>query len=105
MTDIIASVAQMMLSFFLIALAIGIVISVFNFFKRRQNMKNQEPDLYDEVKHKKNEITGTVIAIFPMLSSRTRTRKMYLDVRSDNRIYYQTPASNWEVTKKNDNNE
>jgi len=50
------------------------------------------PDFQDEVKNKNNEATGTVIAIY------VKNGITYLDVRDNDHIYYETPASNWETT-------
>ena len=52
------------------------------------------PDFMDEVKHRTAGISGTVIAVY----QEGLIRK--LDVRVDDRIYYGTFASNWEVTVK-----
>jgi len=56
--------------------------------------------LGDEVKHlvsKEGSIAGTVIAIYPV--NRQGVITTCLDVRvGDNRIYYGTPAANWETT-------
>lgn len=49
------------------------------------------PDFQDEVKNKNNEVTGTVIAIY------VKDEITYLDVRDNDHIYYETPASNWET--------
>lgn len=46
----------------------------------------------DEVKHVDGETVGTVIAMY------TIEDVLYLDVRSDDRIYYKTPEANWETT-------
>jgi archaeosine-15-forming tRNA-guanine transglycosylase len=54
------------------------------------------PDFQDEVKHKLNDTTGVVIAIYE------KDGKTYLDVRADDRIYYETPRENWVVTAKNE---
>lgn len=58
-------------------------------------MSNQKPELYDEVKHKKNETAGTVIAKYKIGET------IYLDVRgTEDKIFYKTPAKNWTVTQK-----
>lgn len=55
------------------------------------------PDLQDTVKNILNETTGKVITVYEKNGVR------YLDVRGDDyRIYYDTPASNWEVVIEND---
>lgn len=61
-------------------------------------LKDLEPNLMDDVKHKTcPEGYGVVIAKY------TLDTKTYIDVRSeDNTIWYKTPASDWEVTKLND---
>lgn len=52
----------------------------------------ESPECYDQVKHKHNEMVGTVIAKYSIHSV------VYLDVRGfDERIYYKTPIDNWEV--------
>lgn len=52
--------------------------------------------LGDEVKHKLNDTYGKVLAVYPMVLGSTT---MYLDVRStEDKIYYTTPAANWETT-------
>lgn len=50
------------------------------------------PEYQDEVVHVYGEVTGTVIATY------TIDNVLYLDVRSDDRIYYKTPAENWQTT-------
>jgi hypothetical protein len=52
------------------------------------------PDYQDEVQHITNEAAGTVIAIY-VIDDVT-----YLDVTTDSRVYYKTPAANWKVTEK-----
>jgi hypothetical protein len=54
-------------------------------------MSTTAPDYQDEVRHILQGIIGTVIAIYDI------DEITYLDVRVDERIYYETPASNWEV--------
>lgn len=51
------------------------------------------PDFMDIVKHKFNDVSGTVIATYTINSI------PYLDVRSedDSRVYWQTPTANWDV--------
>lgn len=50
-------------------------------------------DYQDEVKHKLNDIVGTVIATYEL------DGRQYFDVRVDEqRIYYKTIAANWETT-------
>lgn len=53
-----------------------------------------EIDMLDVVKHKLNETTGTVIAMYSIGGI------AYLDVRGDYRIYYETPKENWTVVSK-----
>lgn len=64
------------------------------------NLKELEPNLRDEVKSKiAPDYTGIVIAKYPHNDSTF----MLIDVRlSDERIYYASPAKNWEVVKLND---
>ena len=53
-----------------------------------------EPECQDEVKNKSNEAAGTVIAKY------TANGRVYLDVRSfEERVYYNTLAENWDVTR------
>lgn len=49
----------------------------------------------DEVKHIVAGVMGTVIAIY------TKEDATYVDVRSadEDRIYYNSPAENWEVVR------
>ena len=49
----------------------------------------------DEVKHIVAGVMGTVIAIY------TKEDATYIDVRSadEDRIYYKSPAENWEVVR------
>ena len=49
----------------------------------------------DEVKHMVAGVMGTVIAIY------TKEDATYIDVRSaeEDRIYYKSPAENWEVVR------
>lgn len=57
-------------------------------------MPIKEPDFQDYVKHVRNTMAGTVIAKYPV------NGVQHLDVRGiDDRIYYQTPAKNWEVIR------
>lgn len=54
--------------------------------------------LGDEVRHltSKKPVMGKVIAVYPKVSNPLIIR---LDVRStDDKIYYGTPAANWETT-------
>lgn len=54
------------------------------------------PKYQDDVKHKKNEYTGRVIAVHVELTPNGPIT--YFDVRgTDDQIYYHTPAKNWEV--------
>lgn len=58
----------------------------------KNNRVSDEPECWDEVKHKTNDMSGIVIAKF-MMNGRS-----YLDVRCfDGRVRYNTPASNWLV--------
>lgn len=66
-----------------------------------------EPKFQDRVRHKfsANLVTGTVIAKYPACDVQYISNKgpklQLLDVRSDDdRIYYATPAENWEVTQE-----
>jgi len=52
------------------------------------------PDYQDEVKNINNETTGVVIAVY------IKNGVKYFDVRTDEHIYYETPASNWTVVLK-----
>ena len=53
----------------------------------------KEPEYQDVVKSKTSDISGIVIAKY------TIEGKNFLDVRgSDDKIYYQTLAGNWETT-------
>lgn len=52
------------------------------------------PDYQDEVKN--NETTGIVVAVYE------KNGIKYFDVRTDVRIYYETPASNWELVSSVD---
>lgn len=61
------------------------------------NIKDKEPELRDEVKHKNNDMTGVVISKYPIGEA------IMLDVRGYNdKIYYGTPAKLWEVVRLND---
>jgi hypothetical protein len=63
----------------------------------KMNLKDREPELRDEVKHKNHDVIGIVIEKYKM------DGYQYLDVRGSNeKIYYQTPAKNWEVVKLKD---
>lgn len=64
------------------------------------NLKDLEPNLRDEVKSKISpDMAGTVITKYPG----TVEQGNLLDIRLFNeKIYYGTPAKNWEVTKLND---
>jgi len=65
-----------------------------------RNTNNIEPDLYDEVRNIHNEMTGTVIAIYPKIPGDEKSEKL-LDVRGANdKIYYATAAKNWKVVEK-----
>lgn len=56
------------------------------------DLQSREPQYQDEVKHKKNDATGIVIAKF-MLNG-----KWHIDVRSfAGRIHYNSPVENWTV--------
>lgn len=52
------------------------------------------PNLYDEVKHVKNDTIGTVIAKYK------NKGKDYFDVRVGAHIRYLTPAQNWATVRK-----
>ena len=64
------------------------------------NLKDLKPELRDEVKSKvAPDMAGTVIAKYPG----TVEQGNLIDVRLfDEKIYYGTPAKNWEVVKEND---
>jgi len=63
------------------------------------NLKDLEPSLRDEVKSKiAQDMTGMVIAKYPG----TVEQGNLLDIRLFNeKIYYATPAKNWEVVTLN----
>ncbi len=69
-------------------------------------MKNKEPALQDEVKHKTSDMAGTVLAKHPGTWTDETGEEItgnVLDVRGFNeKIYYATPAKNWEVVREND---
>lgn len=50
------------------------------------------PDYQDEVRHIATGISGVVIATYE------ENETSYLDVCVDDRVYYKTPAENWETT-------
>jgi hypothetical protein len=52
------------------------------------------PSFMDEVKNTVSGTCGVVDATY------TKNGINYLDVKVDERMYYMTPASNWEVTLK-----
>lgn len=54
-------------------------------------MSEEIPKFQDEVKHKLNDITGVVVAVYEKEGIK------YFDVRVDYRMYYETIASNWTV--------
>ena len=62
-------------------------------------LKDLEPELRDEVKSRiVPDMAGTVIAKYPC----EHLEGNFLDIRLFNeRIYYKTPAKNWEVIKIN----
>jgi len=64
------------------------------------NLKELEPNLRDEVKSKvAPDMTGIVIAKYPVGPK----KEAHLDIRLFNeKVYYRSPAKNWEVTKLND---
>jgi len=56
---------------------------------------SREPELRDEVKHKTQEASGTVLAKYKM----TGSDMFFIDVRLPNdQIYYASPAINWTIT-------
>jgi hypothetical protein len=62
-------------------------------------LKDLEPELRDEVKNKNNDAAGVVIAKYPSEIPGVTL----LDVRDFNdKIYYATSVTNWEVVKLND---
>lgn len=66
------------------------------------NLKDKVPELRDEVKHKISDMAGIVITKYPKVLPTGKTEQ-YLDVRGfDEKIYYDSPAKNWEVVKLND---
>ena len=67
-------------------------------------MANQTkiPEFQDEVKHKTSDMTGVVIAKYsaPNMTVPGYPQTWFLDVRGANeKIYYQTPAENWETVR------
>ena len=55
----------------------------------------ETPKYQDEVKHKRNDTAGTVIANYFL------DKEEYFDVRgTDGKIYYFTKAENWVVVNK-----
>ncbi len=64
------------------------------------NLKELEPNLRDEVKSKiAQDVTGIVIAKYLGRQS----QEPLIDIRLFNdKIYYGSPAKNWEVIKLND---
>jgi hypothetical protein len=59
------------------------------------DLKNKEPELQDEVKHRNNDMSGIVIAKYLM------NNKQHLDVRrADEKIQYGSPVENWEVVRE-----
>ena len=54
------------------------------------------PDFLDEVKNVVSGVSGTVLAVYILAGV------PYLDVRIAQRMYYRTPASNWETVHAND---
>lgn len=52
-------------------------------------MSTTLPDYQDEAKHINNDTTGVVIAVY------VKNGIKYFDVRTDSRVYYETPAENW----------
>lgn len=63
------------------------------------NLKDAIPELRDEVKHKKNDTVGIVVAKYPSSNPLIGFR---IDVRVGERIYYASPIANWEVVRLND---
>ena len=63
-------------------------------------LKDLEPELRDEVKSKiVPDMAGTVVAKYPGEAPGST----FLDIRLFNeKMYYKTPAKNWEVVKLND---
>lgn len=63
------------------------------------NLKDLEPSLRDEVKSKiAPDMTGIVIAKYPG----GENQGLLIDIRLfNNKIYYATPAKNWEVARLN----
>ena len=54
------------------------------------------PGYQDEVKHKTDDITGTVIAKY----ADSIDGQVYIDVRGDDeRIYYNSPVENWTTVR------
>jgi len=61
------------------------------------DLKDREPEMQDEVKHKSknSDKTGIVIAKYPLSNG-----NIVLDIRlTEEKIYYSSPIGNWEVTK------
>ena len=62
--------------------------------------KKDVAEYYDHVKHKNNDMTGVVIAIYQ------RDDVTVFDVKGDDeKIYYKTPAANWTFVKEEHDNE
>ncbi len=59
-------------------------------------MLDKAVEFLDEVVNKVSGTAGTVCGIF------TKDGIQMLDVRVADRMYYDTPASNWEVVRAND---
>lgn len=62
------------------------------------NLKDRIPELRDEVKHKKNDTVGIVVAKYQSIALGV----LCVDVRVGDRIYYTSPIANWEVVRLND---
>ena len=74
----------------------------FNSKRRLIFMKHneQEPNLYDDVRHINNDIYGTVISKYPKEPVNKKSENL-LDIQgANNKIYYGTPAKNWKIVNK-----
>ena len=60
---------------------------------------SKDPEFQDAVKHRSREATGVVIAKYDSYFKGHKTA--LVDVRDDNgrRIYWASPAQNWETTR------
>lgn len=62
--------------------------------------KKKVPEYYDHVKHRKNDTTGVVIAVYARRGSTKTVDETLFDVKGDDgKIYYKTPAENWKFVR------